>query len=126
MVVSQRRAMRTVSGSRYKDNRGKRMYEFGNLPVNTKIGERQFKTIKGLAGQLKPRLLQTDYCNLADPSTKKIEKVKVTTVTECPANRHFARRNILVKGSVIVTDKGKAKVTSRPGQDGIVNAILIK
>jgi small subunit ribosomal protein S8e len=42
-----------------------------------------------------------------------------------PANPFFARRNITTKGAVIETDIGDAIVTSRPGQDGIVNARLI-
>ncbi|MEK6848627.1 MAG: 30S ribosomal protein S8e, partial [Nanoarchaeota archaeon] len=42
-----------------------------------------------------------------------------------PANRHFIRRNIMTKGSVIDTELGKARITSRPGQDGVVNAVLI-
>ena len=44
---------------------------------------------------------------------------------DSPANRHFIRRNIMTKGIIIETDKGKAKITSRPDQDGIVNAVLI-
>ncbi|MCE4622698.1 MAG: 30S ribosomal protein S8e, partial [Desulfurococcales archaeon] len=33
---------------------------------------------------------------------------------------------IIVKGAIIETTEGKAIVTSRPGQDGVVNAVLIK
>ena len=33
------------------------------------------------------------------------------------ANRHYVRRNILTKGTVITTDKGNAVITSRPGQE---------
>jgi len=47
-------------------------------------------------------------------------------VLENPANRHFVRRNILTKGTIIETVKGKAKITGRPGQEGMVNAVLIK
>ena len=64
--------------------------------------------------------------NIADSKTNKFTKAKIETVLESPANRHFTRRNILVKGTIIQTDKGKARVTSRPGQDGVINAILIK
>ena len=35
------------------------------------------------------------------------------------------RRNIINKGAIIDTGLGKAKVTSRPGQTGIVSAILL-
>ena len=33
--------------------------------------------------------------------------------------------NIITKGSVIQTEKGKAQVTSRPGQHGVVSAVLV-
>jgi len=70
-------------------------------------------------------LLSTDTANLFDPKTKKYEQIKIKEVVENPANRHFVRRNIMTKGTVIETEKGKAKITSRPGQDGNVNAVLI-
>ena len=53
-------------------------------------------------------------------------KVKILRILDTPANREFAKRDIIVKGSIIETEKGRAIVTSRPGQDGIVNAILLE
>jgi small subunit ribosomal protein S8e len=53
-------------------------------------------------------------------------KAKILMVVGNPANRHFVRRNILTKGCIIETDKGKARVLSRPGQEGVVNAVLIQ
>lgn len=61
--------------------------------------------------------------NVLDPKTNKYEKSKIKTVLETPANMHFARRNIITKGTILNTEKGK--VTSRPGQTGVVNATLI-
>ncbi|MEK6949175.1 MAG: 30S ribosomal protein S8e, partial [Nanoarchaeota archaeon] len=49
----------------------------------------------------------------------------IKTISGNPANRHFVRRNIMTKGAIIETEKGKARITSRPGQDGAVNAVLI-
>jgi len=66
------------------------------------------------------------YANLTDQKTKKSSKVKITSVVDNPANRNFVRRNIITKGAVVETEKGRARVTSRPGQDGLVNAVLIK
>ncbi|MBW3022802.1 30S ribosomal protein S8e, partial [Candidatus Woesearchaeota archaeon] len=53
-------------------------------------------------------------------------KAKIKTVADSPANKHYVRRNIITKGAIVETDKGKAKITSRPGQDGTVNAVLIQ
>ena len=38
---------------------------------------------------------------------------------------NYVRQNIITKGAVIMTDAGKARVTSRPGQSGSINAVLI-
>ena len=48
------------------------------------------------------------------------------TVSENTADRHFVRHNIITKGAIVMTSKGKAKVTNRPGQEGIINAVLVK
>ena len=52
--------------------------------------------------------------------------MKIISVVENPANRQYVRRNIVTKGAIVQTEIGKALVTSRPGQDGIVNAVLLK
>ncbi|MFB6184110.1 MAG: 30S ribosomal protein S8e, partial [Haloarculaceae archaeon] len=45
---------------------------------------------------------------------------------ENPSNPNYARRNIITKGAIIETSEGRARVTSRPGQDGQVNAVLVE
>ncbi len=125
MVLIQSRSKRKVSGGRYRPYRMKRLYEKGNLPSLTKIGKRDLKNIVARGGNLKSRLFKVDVANLLDKKNKTYSKVKITSVAESPANRHFVRRNIITKGTIIETEKGKAKVTSRPGQDGTVNAVLI-
>ena len=42
-----------------------------------------------------------------------------------PTNVDYDRRGVITKGTIIETPLGTARVTSRPGQDGIVNAILV-
>ena len=105
--------------------RDKRKYEMGSLPTLTKIGKQKITVHKTKADTRKMKVLVAQFANVLDPKTKKFVKAAIKTVDECPANRHFVRRNIVVKGAVITTEAGKAKVTSRPGQDGTVNAVLI-
>jgi small subunit ribosomal protein S8e len=62
---------------------------------------------------------------VADPVTGKSKSVKIETVKDNKANLHYMRRNILTKGAVIKTEIGDARITNRPGQDGIINAILL-
>ncbi|MCI0618303.1 30S ribosomal protein S8e [bacterium] len=126
MVIVQRgRTNRKPTGGMYNIARDKRKYEMGRLPVHTKIGKQNVKVIKTKGDSRKMKVLVAQVANVLDPKTKKFVKAAIKTVDECPANRHFVRRNILVKGAVITTEAGKAKVTSRPGQDGTVNAVLI-
>jgi len=125
MAIVQSRPRRKPTGARYRDFRKKRKSELGKLPAFTKLGKKRLKKIRTLGGNQKFRLLGIDTANLFNPGTKSFAQAKITNIYGNPANRHFVRRNIITKGTLIDTDKGKARVTSRPGQDGIVNAILI-
>ena len=97
----------------------------GRLPSLTKLEKRRVTVIRTRGNNQKVRLLGIDIANLFNPKTKKYEQAKIKTILENPANRHFVRRNIMSKGTIIDTEKGKARITSRPGQDGTVNAVLV-
>ncbi|MBI2659553.1 30S ribosomal protein S8e [Candidatus Woesearchaeota archaeon] len=125
MAISQTRPKRKATGGRYIDYRKKKQYELGREPSFTKLGKKRVRVIRVMGASRKIRLLSTDTANLFDHKTKAFKQVKIKTITENPANRHFIRRNIMTRGSVIDTDLGKARITSRPGQDGVVNAVLI-
>lgn len=125
MVVFQGRGKRSAKGSRYKKCRNYKKYELGRLPSLTGLGKKQLKSIRTLGGNKKLRLLNEEYANVVDPKTNKAKKAKIKTTTENPANKHFVRRNIMTKGTIIETEIGKARITSRPGQDGVVNAVLV-
>jgi len=71
------------------------------------------------------KMMEAKVANVLDPKSKKYTQSPIKKVVESQANRHFVRRNVIVKGTVIETEAGKAKVTSRPGQDGTVNAVLV-
>lgn len=125
MAISQAKANRKPTGSKYRAFRKKRQHELGRLPSLTKLAKKNIRTIRTRGNNQKLRLLSMDTANLFNPQTKNYEQVKINNIVENPANRHFVRRNIMTKGSIIETDKGRARITSRPGQDGIVNAILL-
>ena len=88
-------------------------------------GEKR-KIVRARSGMLKVRIRRVLYANVADPKTGTVKKVRITAVKENPANRHFTRMNIVTKGAIIETELGTARVTSRPNQDGVVNAVLIR
>ncbi|MFP4112646.1 MAG: 30S ribosomal protein S8e [Candidatus Woesearchaeota archaeon] len=125
MGISQLRSKRTKTGSRYKDSRKKKQSEIGSLPTLTKIGKQKVAEERSTGGNKSYKVLSADIANCFDPKTKKYSKVKIVAVKENPANRNYARRNIMTKGTIIETEKGDAKVTNRPGQDNVVNAVLV-
>jgi small subunit ribosomal protein S8e len=125
MVISQKRSNRKPSGSRYKDYRKKKSNEKGGLPTFTKFAENKAKKVTTLGGNEKHKLLTANEVNLLDKKTGKYSKVKIKVIAETPSNRNYARRNIMTKGTIIDTEKGKAIIVSRPGQEGQLNAVLI-
>lgn len=105
--------------------RMKRRYEKGSFPTETVQGEPRKKSIRRRGGNIKIRLLNVNLANVSTPSTGKTEKVEIVRVVRNPANVDYNRRGVITKGTLIETPLGAARVTSRPGQDGIVNAILV-
>ena len=105
-----------------KKKRRQRGLEF----LQTRIAERKARPKKSRGGFVKVKLLSELMANVADPKTRKIARSKILTVVENKANPHFVRRNIITRGAVIKTEAGLARVTSRPGQHGEVNAVLIE
>ncbi|MFX1451795.1 MAG: 30S ribosomal protein S8e [Promethearchaeota archaeon] len=126
MVNYQGRSNRKGTGGRYKSFRKKRKYEAGNPPIETLIGPRKTKKVRTRGANKKIKLLQAEFVNLTDFKSQTKGKVPIITVTRNPANKEYDRRKIITKGTIIETEMGLAKITSRPGQQGQLNAILIK
>ena len=115
---------RKNSGGKKVLNRKKRRYEKGFFPAETTLGKEKSKNIRKHGGNKKTRLLATNQANISDNSGK-TTKVQILRVIKNPANVDYDRRGVITKGTMIATSLGTARVTSRPGQDGIVNAILV-
>ncbi len=126
MVIIQDRSKRKATGGRYKVKKTKRLSRAGSRPILTRIGEKKTKTIRTIGGSIKKKAVQVEFVNAFDSKTKKYIKAKVESVISNPANRHYIRRNIITKGSIVKTDKGPVKITNRPGQEPFVNGILVE
>lgn len=103
----------------------KRRFEKGAFPTETMLGEPKKKIERRRGGNVKIRLLSVNYANVSNPSTGKTEKVEILRVMRNPANVDYNRRGVITKGTIIETPLGTARVTSRPGQHGLVNATLL-
>ncbi|HTX61962.1 MAG TPA: 30S ribosomal protein S8e [Methanobacterium sp.] len=126
MAIWQGKSLRKPTGGRGKSNRNKRKVEFGRDPAETKIGERKFKKIRAKGGNEKIRLTNDNQINVVDKKSSKVQVAEILNVVENTANFQFVRRNMINKGAVVETDLGKVKVTSRPGQHGIINGVLVE
>ncbi len=129
MVLYQKPAKRKASGSggRRRASQDKKLRHYGGFQALTKLhkGKKEEReVIRTKGGKITVKAKSVEYANLyADGKTK---KVKITNVVETPSNKHYSRENVIIKGAIIQTEAGKAKVTNRPGQDGTVNAVLAK
>jgi len=112
------------SGGRKRAYRMKRRYEKGSFPTETTLGEPRKKTTRRRGDNIKIRLLSTNQANVSDPTTNKTRNVEILRVVQNPANVDYNRRGVITKGTIIETPLGTARVTSRLGQHGLVNAIL--
>lgn len=123
-MQDQGRSTRKRTGGRLKHFRNRRKYELGESPTETQVGEPRLKTVDVRGNNQKTRALATNVANVnVDGETV---QTTITDVVENDANPNYVRRNIITKGAVIDTDEGKARVTSRPGQTGQVNAVSLE
>jgi small subunit ribosomal protein S8e len=115
---------RKITGGRRKSFRSRRAYEKDGYAAETLLAPTQNYHQRTRGGTLKTSLRSAEFANVQD-SQGKIKKVKITRVLRNPANRDYERRGVITKGALIDTEVGNARVTSRPSQDGVINAILV-
>lgn len=124
MTQWQLRSNRKVTGGLLNRNSKKKKYQRGRDFLPTLIGDKKIKHKRVRGGGAKKIVLKANIANILIDG--KAQKAKILNVKENKADAQFIRRNIITKGAIIDTDLGKAKVTSRPGQHGMVNAVLVK
>tara|TARA_B100001167_G_scaffold185611_1_gene145981 strand:- start:824 stop:1201 length:378 start_codon:yes stop_codon:yes gene_type:complete len=113
-----------ITGGRRHPLRTRRKYEIDRFPNEPIIGEEVTVTRKVRGKNLKTSVKTIDFVNLAINS--EVKKVKIVRVLENATNNDYKRRGVISKGAVLETKEGKCRVVSRPGQHGVVNAILVK
>ena len=105
---------------------GKKQRFLARPPAETHIGPIKKKKVRTLGGNFKIKNLRANRINVLDKSTNKTQNVEIKGLDFNPASRDFTRRKIITKGAIVMTDLGKVKVTSRPGNDSVINGILLK
>ncbi len=125
MGIWQGRSQRKRTGGRLRPNRNKRRFEIARELQFPILGEQSLKLYRVRGAGRKVRILAADRINVYDPTTKSTKAVTATTVVRNDANPNYVQRNILSKGAVVETELGTVKIRSRPGQDGVLNGILL-
>jgi len=123
-MKDQGRSTRKRTGGRVRPSRNKRKYELGNESTETTVGDQQLKTVDARGNTEKFRAVTSDVASVADGDS--VVEATIEDVVENASDPNYARRNIITKGAIVQTTEGKARVTSRPGQDGQVNAVLVE
>ena len=114
-----------ITGGRRVPLRVRRKYETDRYP-NEPINGAQVTVTRRIRGNNKKTALKSiDFVNLATGEAK-VKKAKIIKVLENATNNDYKRRGIITKGAILETEEGKCRVVSKPGQNGIVNAILLK
>jgi small subunit ribosomal protein S8e len=122
-MKDQGRSPRKRTGGRRRPIHKKRKHQLGRSPTETRVGDMNLKTVDARGGDTKVRAMSVDVASVATEDG--VISSPIATVVENDANPNYVRRNIITKGAIIETDAGSARVTSRPGQTGQVNAVLV-
>ncbi len=114
---------RKSTGGRSRPSRGRRAYEKDGYAIEPLVGPASRRPIRQRGGTVASGVIFADFANVSDASGK-AKKSKILRVKKSPANRDYERRGVITKGAVLETEAGEAVVTSRPTDDGVVNAVL--
>jgi small subunit ribosomal protein S8e len=117
---------RKFTGGRKVAMRGRRKFEIDRYPSEALFGENQTRMRRVRGNNKKIAVKSGAFVNLSDPVSRKTTNSKILQVVKNPANKDYERRGVISKGAMVQTEAGMARVVSRPGQDGCINAVLIK
>jgi small subunit ribosomal protein S8e len=112
------------TGGKKRAFRTKRIHDQGRHPIESAFGETERKKVSGRSNKIKIKIVKTQSVNVSNPNTGLTERLNIIEVISNPANADYNRRRVITKGAIVRTDKGLAKIVSRPGQNGSLNAIL--
>ena len=117
---------RKYTGCRKIAMRSRRKFEIDRYPNEALIGN-DIQVIRRVRGDNSKAALKTaEFANVSNVEENKTSKSKILRVIKNTANKDYERRGVITKGTVIETELGLARVISRPGQVGVINAVQLK
>lgn len=124
MANWQKRSLTKKTGGKTRRFRKSKKFERGSEFTATEVGEERTETEDARGNTVKCRVRRSEEVNLA--KNGEVVRTGIESVVDNPANQNYVRRSLLTKGTIVQTPEGKAEITSRPGQDGNVNARLVE
>ncbi len=122
-MKDQGRSTRKRTGGRLRPNHKKKKHELGGEPTETQVGDGKLKFVEKRGDTEKVRAIEADTASVATDG--EVVAAEIENVEANDSNPNYARRNIITKGAILETSEGRVRVTSRPGQDGQVNGVLV-
>ncbi len=116
-------AGRKSTGGKYKRTKKKKLTGRQSEARIVKLAEQKTKVLKGRGGSRKLVSLAENSAHVINNG--KAQRAEIKNVLETPSNTFLARQNVLVKGAIIETDLGHARITNRPSQEGFVQAVIV-
>lgn len=124
MAVWQDNSKVKKTGGKTRSYRKSRKHDLGSEFKETELGEDKIVKQRTRGGNQKNVVKKGNEVNLSVDG--EVKRVEIDAVLENEANDNFVRRSLITKGTIVETSEGKARITSRPGQDGVLNAKLVK
>jgi len=121
----QDRSTRKKTSSRVKRHSKNKKTDLGREFTATALDSKRLEKKRVRGGNVKSRLKSGNQVNVVDPDSDKAQVLEIKDVIDNPADPHLARREIITKGALVETSAGKVKITSRPGQDGVLNGVFV-
>ncbi len=125
MTLWQGKSNRKITGGKRRYHRKKRKFEISSDYEFPVISDEKRKLVRSRGGNRKVRVVGDRKANVSDREGN-VKQLEIENVKENPADPNYVQRNILTKGAIIETEDGDAKITSRPGQDGVINAVFVE
>lgn len=120
MTNSHAGSLRKKSGGRTRRLRKPTKAQKAGQFAEPEYGERKTESRRIRGGSHKTVVKRAEQVNVAVDG--EVKRADIESVEENEANPNFVRRSLLTKGTVVQTSEGKARITSRPGQQGVINA----
>jgi small subunit ribosomal protein S8e len=124
MAVWQDRSQTKKTGGKTRSYRKSRKYDLGGEFSEPSVGDEKRIKKRTRGGDQKTVAKRSETVNVAKDG--EVVEAEIESVEENPANPNYVRRSLLTKGAVIETSEGTVQITSRPGQDGVINGKLIE